>query len=243
MAEQLAQMPSDWERALVIVAHPDDVEYGMAGAVAAWTAAGRDVGYVMVTSGEAGIAGLDPDRAGPIREQEQRRSAGLVGVSDVEFRRHADGTIEEGVALRQDHTGIIRCRRPELVLTINHHDYWAPGRWNTADHRAVGRAVLDATADAGNEWLFRSLADEGLRPWSGVRWVGINASPLATHAVDVTDTLDRAIASLAAHATYVAALTNDDPHDYATTLLTNATTGAADRFGGRPAVTFELVDR
>lgn len=243
MAEQFAEMPTDWERALVIVAHPDDVEYGMAGAVAAWTAAGRDVAYVMVSSGEAGIAGLAPQRAGPIREAEQRRSAGLVGVRDVEFLRHPDGTIEQGVALRRELTRILRQRRPELVLTVNHHDYWAPGQWNTPDHRAVGRCVLDATADAGNEWLFRSLADDGLSPWPGVRWVGVNASPLSTHAVDVSDTLDRAVESLATHATYVAALTGEDPHRYATEFLTRAVNHAAERFGGRPAVPFELVDR
>ncbi|HEX3591380.1 MAG TPA: PIG-L deacetylase family protein [Pseudonocardiaceae bacterium] len=242
MAEQLAPMPSDWSRALVVVAHPDDIEYGMSGAVAVWTEAGRSVTYVIVSSGEAGIAGLSPDRAGPIREQEQRTSAQLVGVDVVDFLGYADGIIDEGKELRRDITRAIRRHRPELVLTINHRDYWDGHRWNTPDHRAVGRSVLDATADAGNEWLFRSLADEGLRPWNGVRWVGINGSPVPTHAVDVTGTLDRAIASLAAHATYVAALTDEDPHSYATTFVTGVT-AAAGRFGSSHAVAFELIER
>lgn len=243
MIEQLAAMPEDWERALAIVAHPDDVEYGMSGAVAAWTAAGRAFGYVLASSGEAGVAGLPPERAGPVREQEQRKSAEVVGVRRVEFLGHPDGTIENGTALRRDIARAVRRHRPELVLTLNHRDYWDGGRWNSADHRAVGRAVLDATADAGNEWIFPSLADEGLPPWDGVRWVAVNGSPVPTHAVDVGGTLDLAVESLAAHATYVAALSDRDPHEYAAGFLTHVTGAVANRFGGRPAVTFELVDR
>ena len=53
-------MPEDWERAVAVVAHPDDLEYGAAAAVARWTAQGKHVAYVLVSSGEAGIAGQDP---------------------------------------------------------------------------------------------------------------------------------------------------------------------------------------
>lgn len=243
MTNELAEMPEDWRRALAIVAHPDDVEYGMSGAVAAWTAVGRDVAYVLVSSGEAGIAGLPPERAAAVREREQRASAGIVGVRQVDFLGHPDGTIENGVDLRRDIARMVRRHRPELVLTVNHRDYWDGGRWNSADHRAVGRAVLDATADAGNEWIFRSLTDEGFPPWDGVRWVAVNGSPAPTHAVDVSGSMDRAVDSLAAHATYVAALTGQEPREYAADFLTRLTGAAAERFGGRPAVTFELIPR
>jgi LmbE family N-acetylglucosaminyl deacetylase len=83
-------MPDDWQRALVVAAHPDDVEYGVAAAVALWTAAGKEVRYLLATRGEAGIAGLSPAEAGPLREAEERRSAAAVGVSQVEFLDHLD---------------------------------------------------------------------------------------------------------------------------------------------------------
>lgn len=78
-------VPEDWHRGLVVVAHPDDIEYGAAAAVARWTEQGKDIRYVLATSGEAGIAGLHPAESGPLREAEERRSAAMVGVTDVEF--------------------------------------------------------------------------------------------------------------------------------------------------------------
>jgi len=85
--EQLEAMPTDWSRALAIAAHPDDLEYGAAGAIAAWTEAGKDVRYLLVTRGEAGIDGIPPQECGPLREAEQRAGAAevvLAGSSDAE---------------------------------------------------------------------------------------------------------------------------------------------------------------
>ena len=79
----LAPFPDDWQTALCIAAHPDDLEYGTSGAVAAWTRAGKTVSYLLVTSGEAGIDGLDPADCGPLREAEERAGAAVVGVDDV----------------------------------------------------------------------------------------------------------------------------------------------------------------
>ena len=86
-------MPEDWDRAVAVVAHPDDLEYGTAAAVARWTRQGRDVVYVLASAGEAGIEGMAPDVVGPLREQEERRSAGVVGVFEVEIQGHPDGQI------------------------------------------------------------------------------------------------------------------------------------------------------
>lgn len=239
----LEPMPDDWHRCLAIVAHPDDLEYGAAAAVAAWTAAGKDVAYLLVTRGEAGIDGMSPKDAAPLREREQRASAAVVGVQSVEFLDHRDGVIEETLELRRDLAAAIRRHRPELVLTLNHHDTWEPGAWNTPDHRAVGRVTLDAVGDAGNRWIFPELAEQGLEPWGGVRWVAVAASPRPTHAVDVTDTLERGIASLAQHRAYIAGLTDQDPDEYARDLLTGFARAVAPRFAGRPAVSFELFSR
>lgn len=241
--EQLSPMPTDWERALAVVAHPDDLEYGCAAAVAQWTDEGREVIYVLATRGEAGIDTIAPGACATLREREQRASAAVVGVSAVEFLGHRDGVIEYGIDLRRDIAAAIRAHRPELVVTLNHRDTWGGVAWNTPDHRAVGRAVLDAAGDAGNRWIFPELAERGLAPWDGVRWVAVAGSDTPTHAVDAGPGLERAVASLLEHRTYIEVLTDQEPEDYCRSFLTGVAQAAADRFGGRPAVTFELLPR
>ncbi|HEV2768097.1 MAG TPA: PIG-L family deacetylase, partial [Acidimicrobiales bacterium] len=100
--DDLVPLPDDWERALALVAHPDDLEYGTASAVARWTSEGRHVAYVMATRGEAGLGDVPPEEAAPLREQEQRNSAAVVGVDEIEFLDHPDGVVEYGLALRRD---------------------------------------------------------------------------------------------------------------------------------------------
>ena len=157
-AVRMKPMAEDWERAVAVVAHPDDLEYGAAAAVARWTAQGKHVAYVLVSSGEAGIAGQDPAEVGPLREEEERRSAAMVGVSDVLFLGHPDGLIEYGVPLRRDLARALRQLQPDVVITMSFDLTWGEdGPVNHADHRAVGLAVLDACRDAANEWVFPEL--------------------------------------------------------------------------------------
>ncbi|MFC8194939.1 PIG-L deacetylase family protein [Streptomyces sp. NPDC060006] len=238
--DQLKPMPDDWTRALAVVAHPDDLEYGCSAAIAAWTDGGREVAYVLATRGEAGIDTLEPEKCAPLREREQRASAAVVGVSEVEFLDHKDGVVEYGTALRRDIAVAIRRHRPELVITLNHRDTWGGVAWNTPDHVAVGRATLDAASDAGNRWIF---PEPGLEPWDGVRWVAVAGSSTPTHAVDATPGLERAVLSLLEHRTYIEVLTDEDPETYARSFLTGFAQSAGERFGGRPAVSFELFSR
>jgi LmbE family N-acetylglucosaminyl deacetylase len=189
-------------KVLAIVAHPDDLEYGAAAAVARWTAAGEEVVYVLATRGEAGIDHLAPEESGPLREDEQRRSAAVVGVEVVEFLDHADGVLTYGPDLRRDLAAAIRRHRPDTVVTINHREGWGmPGSVNSADHRALGQAVIDAVADAGNRWIF---PDAGEPHAAGQ--VLVAGSPQATHAIDVGDTVEVAIASLREHRVYLEGL-------------------------------------
>ncbi|MEZ7002636.1 PIG-L deacetylase family protein [Streptomyces sp. AD55] len=239
----LEPLPGDWRRALAVVAHPDDLEYGCAAAVASWTDGGREVTYLLATRGEAGIDTLAPEECGALREREQRESAAEVGVDRVEFLDHRDGVVEYGVPLRRDIAAAIRRHRPELVVTLNHRETWGGGSWNTPDHVAVGRATLDAAADAGNRWIFPELAAQGLEPWDGVRWVAVAGSTSPTHAVDATAGLERAVRSLLAHRTYLQVLTDEDPEAYARGFLTRNAEETGKRFGGRPAVAFELFAR
>ncbi len=240
----LAPMPDDWQRALAVVAHPDDLEYGAAAAIAEWTAAGREVVYVLATRGEAGIDGIAPQECAEVRTREQVAGAAVVGVRTVEFLDHPDGTIEDGLGLRRDIVSAIRRHRPELLITLNHHDTWGGTTWNTPDHRAVGRAALDAAGAAGNRWIFPELLTEGrLEPWNGIRWTAVAGSPEPTHAVAVSDGIDRAVASLAEHRAYLSALSDKDPLEYARDFIGGMLEAAGRRFGGRPAVTFQLYPR
>lgn len=245
MAERLPAMPTDWQRALAVVAHPDDLEYGAAAAVAHWTDQGKDVAYLLVTRGEAGIDTMDPAEAARVRIDEQRASAAVVGVETVEFLDHRDGVIEEGVALRRDIAGAIRRHRPELVLTLNASDTWDGVHWNSADHRATGRATLDAAMDAGNRWIFtEQLTQEGVRPWDGVRWVATAGDPGTTHLQEITDhDIERAVASLAEHRAYLTALSDREPLVYAREFMAEVLAGTAALGDGGTALGFRLYER
>jgi LmbE family N-acetylglucosaminyl deacetylase len=218
--------PDDWQRALVVAAHPDDIEYGVAAAVAVWTAAGKEVHYLLATRGEAGIAGLSPAEAGPLREEEERRSAAVVGVSEVEFLDHRDGILETGLPLRRDLAAAIRRHRPDLVVTMYGGDTWTPpevtpGALNSPDHRALTRSVLDAVADAANEWIFPDLTET---PWSGVQYIAVSEfGAAAPHVVDVSAGVEPAVASLTEHRRYLEALSDDPVEEQARRQVDMAT--------------------
>ena len=219
MTELLPALPEDWERCLAVAAHPDDIEYGTASAVARWTSQGKRVSYLLATRGEAGIDTLHPDEAALLRDAEERAGAAEVGVDVVEFLDHRDGVVEYGLPLRRDIVRAIRQHRPEIVVSGAFSVRMIGGMTNQADHRAVGLAALDAARDAGNRWIFPELADEGLLPWDGVRFVCFAGAERPTHGVDITgEPLERGIASLAAHAEYTKGLgpAGPDPRPFLT---------------------------
>lgn len=207
----LEHLREDWERALVVVAHPDDMEYGGASAVARWTGQGKTVVYTLLTSGEAGIDSLSPEECGPLREVEQREACAAVGVDTVEFLGFPDGMLEYGLPLRWAIAAAIRRHRPDIVITGNYRETFGGVMLNQADHIAAGQATVDAARDAGNRWVFRDLLDQGLEPWNKVQEIWVFASPDSTHAVDVTDSFDAGLASLRAHRLYLEGLGPDAP--------------------------------
>ncbi len=231
-------MPDDWQRALVVAAHPDDIEYGLAAAVAVWTAAGKEVHYLLATRGEAGMKGVPPETAGPLREEEERRSAAVVGVSDVEFLDHRDGVLVEGPGLRRDLAGAIRRHQPELVVTGYFGATWSPpglspAYVNSADHRALGQCIVDAVADAANEWIFPELTDPR---WSGVQYIAVGEMLDPPHEVDVSEQVEKAVASLSEHRRYLELL-SDDPVDMQARQVVDMSTMTED---GRRRVGFRL---
>lgn len=205
-------MPEDWNRAVAVAAHPDDLEYGAASAVARWTRQGKIVSYLLATKGEAGIAGMAPATTATVRVAEEEHSAAVVGVTEVEFLDHPDGMVEYGLQLRRDLAAAFRRHRPDVVITMSFELTWGEeGPVNHADHRAVGLAVLDACRDASNEWVF---------PEAGPACAAIDAAYVLgsadpTHFADVTDTIDLGIASLREHRAYLDGLGGDfDPDEF-----------------------------
>lgn len=229
--------PEDWSRALCVVAHPDDLEYGMAGAIAKWTANGKEVAYLLVTRGEAGIDGMEPAACATVREAEERASARVVGVASVEFLDgHADGVVEYGLPLRRDLAAAIRRHRPDVVLSINFRESWGGRSFNMADHRNVGWALLDGARDAANRWLF---ADAG-EPWAGVRVVGFSSSPASTHYVDIGRHVEDGIASLREHRAYIEGLGQPDFDPDA--FLRSGARAVGEQVGCEYAVSFEVFE-
>ncbi|XVQ08928.1 PIG-L deacetylase family protein [Spirillospora sp. CA-255316] len=229
-------VPEDWTRALAIVAHPDDLEYGGSTAVAKWTAQGKTVVELLATRGEAGIDGMDPEEAARVRSVEQVEAARAVGVEAVEFLDLADGVLEYGLPLRRLLAEAIRRHRPEVVISLNFRDTFPGGFFNMADHRVLGLAVVDAIRDASNRWVFRDL---GLEPWQGVRFALFGGSPECTHYVDVTGHLDAGIASLEAHKVYFAGL---GAEQHAREFLTGLVGPAGEQVGVTHAMPFELIE-
>jgi LmbE family N-acetylglucosaminyl deacetylase len=233
--EPLEALPEDWTKALAVVAHPDDLEFGAAAAIARWTGQGKEIVYVLMTSGEAGIDGIAPAESGPLREAEQIESARIVGVSVVEFLGQPDGTIEYSVALRRLIAGVIRRYQPEIVITNNFWDTWdGDALLNQADHINTGRATLDAVRDAANRWIF---PEEGER-WNGVRQVWAGGSPKSKHAVDTTETFEVGVDSLKAHKAYIDGL--NWPHFDPAEFLEGISRAHGTRLGTTYAAAFEV---
>jgi LmbE family N-acetylglucosaminyl deacetylase len=237
--QQVQLFPDDaFSRVLCVVAHPDDVEYGTSSAVAAWTSRGIEVAYLLLTRGEAGIDNMDPEETADLRIREQLKGSHEVGVTEVAFLEYPDGVLEYSVEMRRDIARAIRSFRPDAMV-VGSWDVEFVAGLNQADHRVAGLAAVDAMRDAGNRWVFPELIDEGLEPHS-TRWLLVGGDARATHGVDVTgEPLERGIASLEAHAEYLAAI----PGHPAPRMMISGITALQGRALGVPnAVLFRAWD-
>lgn len=201
---------TDVKRALVLAAHPDDIDFGAAGTVATWTEAGIAVSYCLVTDGDAG--GFDPDfpreEMGPLRRREQAAAAAAVGVDDLHFLGYPDGYLEPTLALRRDIARVIRQVRPDRMAIPSPEIWYERLYASHPDHRAAGAAAFSAIyPDARNPFTFPELREEGLEAWT-VAETWLMAHPQTNHVVDVTDAFDRKVTALRAHKSQTAH--NDD---------------------------------
>jgi LmbE family N-acetylglucosaminyl deacetylase len=196
----------DVTRALAVMAHPDDVDFSASGTIATWTDSGIEVGYLIVTDGDAG--GFDDDtprsEIAPLRRAEQIAAAKCVGVTDVRFLGYPDGRVEADLDLRRDIARVIRQVRPDRVIISSPERNYQRIYPSHPDHRAVGSAALDAVyPDARNPYAFPELRAEGHEAWTA-REVWISGGPALDHFVDITGVFDRKLAALRAHVSQTA---------------------------------------
>jgi LmbE family N-acetylglucosaminyl deacetylase len=227
-------------RALVVVAHPDDIDFGMAGTIAVLTGQGVEVSYCLVTSGDAGgdASTHTRDERSAIREAEQTTAAKAVGVSELTFLRWPDGQVEPTLELRKAISRVIRQRRPDLVITQSPERNYERIHASHPDHMAAGEATLRAVyPDSRNPHAFPELLDEGFAPHTvPLVWVGSSTPNLV---IDITDTFDQKIAALRSHVSQVG--DRDDLDEMMRTwAATNA--NAAGLATGRLAESFRVIN-
>ena len=222
------------ETVLVVVAHPDDPEYGISSAVAKWSAAGVQTNYLLLTAGEAGIGSVEPSTTGPMRSEEQKAACQQVGVENLNILDFPDGVLEYSLDIRRAIATEIRRVKPTIVITMTWAEETAWGL-NQADHRVAGLATLDAIRDAGNKWVFTDV----LEPWQASKLM-VYGTPNPTHAVDVTGApIQQGIASLEQHREYLAALPD---HPAPSEMIPKFARMGGDMVGVEHAVAFRVYD-
>jgi LmbE family N-acetylglucosaminyl deacetylase len=238
----VANIPdNEVQRAMVVVAHPDDADFGAAGTVATWVDAGIEVTYLLVTRGDAGGFDDTPrDQMPLLREREQRAAAAEVGVHDVRFLDgYHDGLLEVSQGLVRDISRVIRQVRPRRVLTQSPERWWERLGASHPDHLAAGEATVRAVYPAArNPFAFPELlSEEALEAWT-VPELWLMADAHSDHAVDITETFPRKLAALRAHASQ----TSHNPDLEG--MLRTWSGGTATRLGlprGRLAEAFRVI--
>jgi len=190
----------DFERVMVIFAHPDDAEVQCAGTIALWVEAGKKITYVVLTKGDKGTP--DPSMAGEVlakvRQEEQLKAASELGVEKVLFLPNSDGELEVNLERRKKLTHIIREHQPEVLIT---HDPWMRYQLHP-DHRASGTLALDAVISARDPLYFAEQIQGGLTPCR-VKRALLFASDQPDFWVDIGGTIERKISALGHHRSQV----------------------------------------
>jgi LmbE family N-acetylglucosaminyl deacetylase len=219
------------ESAVVIVAHPDDAEFMLAGTVARWTRGGSKIVYLLVTDGDKGSSDPDvnPKDLATLRRGEQMAACAILGVGHVEFLHYEDGMVEPTLALRRDIARVIRNHKPMVAICQDPSRFFAGrGYINHPDHRAVGEAALGAIYPAARDRLtFPELLLEGLEPHK-VSEVFIGAAEDSDLIVDISDTMGAKIEALKAHKSQVG---DWNPNEMVTQWAKESADGYDFRFG------------
>jgi LmbE family N-acetylglucosaminyl deacetylase len=229
------------ERILIVSAHPDDVDFGVGGSIATWTAAGIDVSYCMVTDGDAGGSDLAlprPEMA-RIRREEQTAAAATIGVTDLHWLAHPDGRLQPTMELRRDISRVIRTVRPQRVVCQSPERIWERVYASHPDHLAAGEAAVSAVyPDARNPFAHPELLADGFEPWT-VPQLWLMAHPQTDVYVETSDTLDKKIAALMCHVSQIPDPTGLDQRIREWGAANGAAVGLP---AGRSAEAFKSID-
>ena len=194
------------KRILVVMAHPDDCDFGAGGTIAQWTAKGIHVSYCIITNGDQGgeESGIPLEEMPKVRQKEQRDAGRALGVTDIQFLNHRDGWLIPTIELRKEIVREIRRAKPDRMVIQSPERNWDRIGASHPDHLAAGETAIQAVyPDARNPFAFTDLRSEGFEPWR-VREVWVTGSPNPNHFVDITDTFDRKMAALHAHVSQTA---------------------------------------
>jgi LmbE family N-acetylglucosaminyl deacetylase len=194
------------KRVLVVMAHPDDCDFGAGGTIAQWTAQGIHVSYCIITNGDQGgeESGIPQEEMAAVRQLEQRNAGKALGVSDITYLNYRDGWLAPSMELRKDIVKAIRIAKPDRMIVQSPQRNYERVFASHPDHLAAGETAVQAVyPDARNPFAFTDLKEAGFEPWR-VREVWMTGSPQPNHFVDITETFPKKIAALHAHVSQTA---------------------------------------
>lgn len=194
------------KRVLVVMAHPDDCDFGAGGTIAQWTARGIEVSYCIITNGDQGgeESGIPLEEMAKVRQKEQRDAGAALGVSEITYLNYRDGWLMPSIELRKEIVKAIRIAKPDRMVVQSPERNWERIYASHPDHLAAGETAIQAVyPDARNPFAFTDLKEAGLEPWR-VREVWITGSPTPNHFVDITDTFSKKMDALHAHVSQTA---------------------------------------
>ena len=197
---------SEIKRVLVVMAHPDDCDFGAGGTIAQWTARGIHVSYCIITNGDQGgeESGIPLEEMAAVRQKEQRDAGKALGVNDITYLNYRDGWLAPSMELRKDIVRAIRIAKPDRMVVQSPERNYERVFASHPDHLAAGETAVQAVyPDARNPFAFTDLKDAGFEPWR-VREVWMTGSPNPNHFVDITETFPKKIAALHAHVSQTA---------------------------------------
>ncbi len=194
------------KRVLVVMAHPDDCDFGAGGTIAQWTARGIEVSYCIITNGDQGgeESGIPLEEMAKVRQKEQRDAGAALGVSEITYLNYRDGWLMPSIELRKEIVRAIRIAKPDRMVVQSPERNWERIYSSHPDHLAAGETAIQAVyPDARNPFAFTDLKEGGLEPWR-VREVWITGSPTPNHFVDITETFSKKMDALHAHVSQTA---------------------------------------
>ena len=197
---------SEIKRVLVVMAHPDDCDFGAGGTIAQWTSQGIKVSYCIITNGDQGgeESGILVEEMAKVRQQEQRNAGKELGVTQITYLNYRDGWLMPSIELRKEIVKAIRIAKPDRMVMQSPERNWERIYSSHPDHLAAGETAIQAVyPDARNPFAFPELKAAGLEPWR-VREVWITGSPTPNHFVDITETFSKKMAALHAHVSQTA---------------------------------------